>query len=125
MQELGSSHCGILAASPSFDQSTPASAIYTNPGYHDHRKYLDEASSLASNLKQQHPSSGTFVFSQLNPASGRRQQRLLAASLAFHAALLAWMLHAPEPQLLNPESVAFGQNGTICDTTVLVEQDSG
>jgi TonB family protein len=51
------------------------------------------------------------VFSQLNPASGRRQRRLLAASVAFHAALLAWMLHAPEPQLLNPESVAFGQNG--------------
>lgn len=50
------------------------------------------------------------MFSQLNSAS-RRQSRLLAASVAFHGALLAWMLHAPEPQLLNPESVAFGANG--------------
>jgi hypothetical protein len=26
--------------------------------------------------------------------------------------VLTWLLHAPEPQLLNPISVAFGQNGT-------------
>jgi TonB family protein len=26
--------------------------------------------------------------------------------------LLAWFLHAPEPRLLNPQSVALGQNGT-------------
>ena len=32
-------------------------------------------------------------------------------SVAMHAAILAWLLHAPEPRLLNPESVALGQNG--------------
>lgn len=31
--------------------------------------------------------------------------------MLLHAAILAWLLHAPEPQLLNPVSVALGQNG--------------
>jgi outer membrane biosynthesis protein TonB len=51
------------------------------------------------------------VFSQLNPATGRRQRWLLTASVVLHGALLAWLLYAPEPQLLNPVSVALGQNG--------------
>jgi hypothetical protein len=51
------------------------------------------------------------MFSQLNPATARRQRWLLTGSLLAHAAILAWMLHAPEPQLLNPSSVALGQNG--------------
>lgn len=51
------------------------------------------------------------MFAQLNPATARRQRWLRMASLALHAALLAWLLHAPEPQLLNPFSVALGQNG--------------
>lgn len=32
-------------------------------------------------------------------------------SLAVHGALLAWVLHSPEPLLLNPASIAIGQNG--------------
>ncbi len=52
------------------------------------------------------------MFWQLNPATARRQRRLRVVSVALHAAILAWMLHAPEPRLLTPTSVALGQNGT-------------
>jgi len=52
------------------------------------------------------------MFEQLNPATARRQRGLRAVSVALHAAILAWMLHAPEPRLLTPTSVALGQNGT-------------
>lgn len=52
------------------------------------------------------------MFTQLSSATAHRQRRLRALSVALHAAVLAWLLHAPEPQLLNPMSVAFGQNGT-------------
>ncbi|MGH9495634.1 MAG: energy transducer TonB [Candidatus Sulfotelmatobacter sp.] len=51
------------------------------------------------------------MFDQPNPTTGRRQRWLLAASVVLHGVLLAWLLHAPEPQLLNPVSVALGQNG--------------
>ncbi|HYM77145.1 MAG TPA: energy transducer TonB [Candidatus Dormibacteraeota bacterium] len=34
------------------------------------------------------------------------------SSLVLHGLLLAWLLHAPEPKLLTPVSVALGQNGT-------------
>lgn len=52
------------------------------------------------------------MFEQLSPATARRQQGVRAISVALHAAILAWMLHAPEPRLLTPSSVALGQNGT-------------
>jgi len=52
------------------------------------------------------------MFAQLNPGSSR-QRRLLGASLALHGMFLAWLLHSPEPQLLNPSSVAFGSNGRV------------
>lgn len=52
------------------------------------------------------------MFAQLNPSTARRQRWLRAASVSLHAAILAWMLHAPEPMLLTPTSVALGQNGT-------------
>ena len=52
------------------------------------------------------------MFAQLHPATGRRQRWLRLGSLAVHALLLAWILHSPEPQLLQPSSVAFGQNGS-------------
>ena len=52
------------------------------------------------------------MFAQLNPATARRQRRLLLISCCVHAMLLAWLLHAPEPMRLNPASVALGQNGT-------------
>jgi periplasmic protein TonB len=51
------------------------------------------------------------VFSLLNPGPSRRQRRLLSSSLAVHALLLAWLLHTPEPQLLQPSSVAHGHGG--------------
>jgi outer membrane biosynthesis protein TonB len=52
------------------------------------------------------------MFAQLNPATARRQRWLLAASLAVHGVVLAWMLRSPVPLLLQPNSVAIGQNGT-------------
>jgi len=52
------------------------------------------------------------MFAQLNPATGHRQYWIRTGSVALHALVLAWLLHAPEPRLLNPQSVALGQNGT-------------
>src|SRR5215467_7954422 len=52
------------------------------------------------------------MFAQPPVADGRRQRAVKVVSLGIHAVLLAWMLHAPEPLLLNPVSVALGQNGT-------------
>ena len=51
------------------------------------------------------------MFTSLNPVTAPRQRRLLIGSLALHGILLAFLLHAPEPQLINPSSVALGQNG--------------
>ena len=51
------------------------------------------------------------MFAQLSPVTARRQRWLRMGSLGFHALLLAWLLHTPEPQLLTPFSVAVGQNG--------------
>jgi outer membrane biosynthesis protein TonB len=51
------------------------------------------------------------MFAQLNPATAHRHRWLLSTSLAFHALLLLWLLHSPEPQLLTANSVASGQNG--------------
>jgi TonB family protein len=51
------------------------------------------------------------MFSQLNPVTVRPQRWLRWASLAVHGLLLAWLLHSPEPMLLNPVSVALGHNG--------------
>lgn len=52
------------------------------------------------------------MFTQLHPVTARRQRWLLIASLALHGGLLAILLHPPEPQLINPSSVALGQNGS-------------
>ncbi len=38
---------------------------------------------------------------------------MLAGSLALHGLLFAWLLHAPEPRLLMPSSVAIGRNGKV------------
>jgi hypothetical protein len=51
------------------------------------------------------------MFAQLNLATVRRQRMIRVGSLALHAGLLAWLLHAPEPRRLNPNSIALGQNG--------------
>ena len=52
------------------------------------------------------------MFQQFKPASTRNERGLKFASIAVHAMALAWLIHAPEPRLLNPNSVAYGQNGT-------------
>jgi TonB family protein len=41
------------------------------------------------------------------------QRRISAASLALHGLFLIWLLHSPEPRLLQPLSVALGRNGKV------------
>jgi TonB family protein len=53
------------------------------------------------------------MFTQLNCEKFNSQRRVLASSLALHGLLFAWLLHAPQPQLLNPSSVALGRNGRL------------
>jgi TonB family protein len=50
------------------------------------------------------------MFAQLGSSTSQKR-KILWGSLAAHGLLLAWMLHAPEPQLLTPVSIAFGRNG--------------
>ncbi len=38
---------------------------------------------------------------------------MLVGSLALHGLLFAWLMHAPEPELLMPSSVAIGSNGRV------------
>lgn len=52
------------------------------------------------------------MFTPLNVTS-RRQRRWRLLSLALHGFFLAWLVHAPEPQLLNPVSIALGDNGRV------------
>jgi TonB family protein len=51
------------------------------------------------------------MFGELN--SDARQRKILIGSLGLHALFFAWLLHAPEPRLLTPESVAIGHNGRV------------
>ena len=51
------------------------------------------------------------MFAQLNPRAASRQRRLRIVSLVVHAIVLTWLLHSPEPQLLQPFSIAHGENG--------------
>jgi periplasmic protein TonB len=50
------------------------------------------------------------MFAQLSSASSQ-DRKILWGSLLAHGLLMAWLLHAPEPQLLTPESIALGRNG--------------
>jgi TonB family protein len=54
-----------------------------------------------------------FMFLQPNALESKHQRAVLTASLAAHGLLLAWLLHASEPRLLNPSSVALGRNGKV------------
>jgi hypothetical protein len=55
---------------------------------------------------------GRFPMFALPKATEERRQRgVKTLSVVAHGLLLAWMLHSPEPMLLNPVSVALGQNG--------------
>ena len=51
------------------------------------------------------------MFGQLNSVTARPQRWVRIGSLVLHALVLAWLLHEPEALLLNPNSVALGQNG--------------
>ncbi|MGA8273113.1 MAG: TonB family protein [Candidatus Sulfotelmatobacter sp.] len=53
------------------------------------------------------------MFAQLTSGESKRQPRAQAASLALHGLLFAWLLHTPNPQLLNPSAVAVGRNGKL------------
>jgi TonB family protein len=53
------------------------------------------------------------MFSQLNSEESKTQPKVLAVSLALHGLVFAWLLLTPEPQLLNPSSVALGRNGKL------------
>jgi len=53
------------------------------------------------------------VFSQLSRETQRKQGRWQLLSLAAHGVVLAWLLHAPQPQRLTPASVALGENGRV------------
>jgi TonB family protein len=44
------------------------------------------------------------------------QRRALTFSLLLHGILFAWLLHSPDPKLLNPSSVAPGRNGNVLTT---------
>jgi TonB family protein len=54
------------------------------------------------------------MFQELN-AKSRDQARTRGLSLALHGLVLVWLLHAPDPQLLNPSSVALGHNGRVTE----------
>jgi TonB family protein len=51
------------------------------------------------------------MFMQFNSETARRQRWVRVGSVTLHAVILVWLLHAPEPHLLNPNSIALGQNG--------------
>src|SRR5260370_15752385 len=53
------------------------------------------------------------MFVEPKSETWSRQPRVLAGSLALHGLLFAWLLHAPEPLLLNPTSIALGRNGRV------------
>jgi TonB family protein len=53
------------------------------------------------------------MFTDLKAGESKNQPRTLTLSLALHGLLFAWLLHTPEPRLLNPSSVALGRNGQL------------
>ncbi len=73
---------------------------------------LDESPHPPSNLTDK-AAGVSKMFTQLNCEKFNSQRRVLASSLALHGLLFAWLLHAPQPQLLNPSSVALGRNGRL------------
>ena len=52
------------------------------------------------------------MFTELNSKS-KNQRVVLAASLFAHTLLFAWLLHSPDPRLLNPNAVSRGENGSV------------
>ncbi len=54
---------------------------------------------------------GGLMFNEMDAGSQNQQFWIRGTSVAIHAAILAWLLHAPEPILLTANSIALGQNG--------------
>jgi TonB family protein len=52
------------------------------------------------------------MFAQLNSESAQ-QRNVLTLSLLLHAVLFAWLLHSPEPRLLQLTSIALGRDGKV------------
>ncbi|MGA9979947.1 MAG: TonB family protein [Candidatus Sulfotelmatobacter sp.] len=50
------------------------------------------------------------MFAQFGASTSQRR-KILWGSVAAHGLFLAWLLHAPEPQLLTPTSIALGRGG--------------
>jgi TonB family protein len=63
------------------------------------------------------------MFTQLDSRRSNSEWRVRASSLVLHGLLFAWLLHTPEPRLLNPTSVALGHNGKLL-TRVYFPTDS-
>ncbi len=53
------------------------------------------------------------MFTESSPQPEPRQNAFRIASLAVHGLLLVWLLYPSEPQLLNPVSIARGENGNV------------
>ena len=53
------------------------------------------------------------MFEGPDSGASTAQRKILVISLAVHGLVFAWLLRAPEPQLLNPFSVAIGHNGNV------------
>jgi TonB family protein len=53
------------------------------------------------------------MFAPLNAEAPARKRAVMAGSLVLHGILFAWLLHTPEPPLLNASSVAPGRNGRV------------
>jgi len=53
------------------------------------------------------------MFAQLDHRESSARRTVLTASLALHAAFFAWLLHSPEPRLLEVTSIALGRNGNV------------
>src|SRR5947209_17379788 len=52
------------------------------------------------------------LFRQMSFEPSVRQKCIKAGSLLLHAAVFAWLIHAPKARLLRLVSVALGENGT-------------
>jgi hypothetical protein len=53
------------------------------------------------------------MFAPLNAEVSKRKRAAMACSIVLHGLLFAWLLHRPEPPLLEANSVAPGRNGRV------------
>jgi hypothetical protein len=53
------------------------------------------------------------MFAILSPAKSEKQRPWRLLSLVLHGIFLAWLVHTPEPQLLNPISITKGDHGRV------------